>query len=103
MVSLFFNSYINRFLLEGQMVEVIWTPLIILVFIAFLTIHFFYLTLLSDKRSAFGNRRICQQFSHSTHPNFHESQTTKKSLLLVHKSYFLSDIIFSLIISHTLN
>lgn len=34
-VCLFFYSYINQFLLEGQMVEVIWTmlPAITLVFI----------------------------------------------------------------------
>lgn len=45
MASLFFNSYINRFLLEGQMVEVIWTvlPAITLVFIALPSLRLLYL------------------------------------------------------------
>lgn len=44
-ISLFFNSYINRFLLEGQMIEVIWTvlPAITLVFIALPSLRLLYL------------------------------------------------------------
>nr|QRV62664.1 cytochrome c oxidase subunit 2 [Zaitzevhydrus formaster ulanulana] len=45
MFSLFFNSYINRFLLEGQTIEVIWTilPAIILIFIALPSLRLLYL------------------------------------------------------------
>nr|YP_009694217.1 cytochrome c oxidase subunit 2 [Dytiscus sharpi]BBI93123.1 cytochrome c oxidase subunit 2 [Dytiscus sharpi] len=45
MFSLFFNSYINRYLLEGQTIEVIWTilPAIILVFIALPSLRLLYL------------------------------------------------------------
>lgn len=43
--SLFFNKYINRFLLEGQTIEVIWTilPAIILIFIALPSLRLLYL------------------------------------------------------------
>nr|YP_010166584.1 cytochrome c oxidase subunit II [Hydrocolus stagnalis]QRV62675.1 cytochrome c oxidase subunit 2 [Hydrocolus stagnalis] len=45
MFSLFFNKYINRFLLEGQTIEVIWTilPAIILIFIALPSLRLLYL------------------------------------------------------------
>nr|AAF98026.1 cytochrome c oxidase II [Hylephila phyleus] len=45
MMSLFFNKYINRFLLEQQMIEMIWTilPAIILIFIAFPSLRLLYL------------------------------------------------------------
>nr|UHA55361.1 cytochrome c oxidase subunit II [Ancylis unculana] len=45
MISLFFNSYINRFLLEGQMIEMIWTilPAITLIFIALPSLRLLYL------------------------------------------------------------
>nr|AMB63367.1 cytochrome c oxidase subunit II [Polyura schreiber] len=45
MLSLFFNKYINRFLLEGQLIELIWTilPAIILIFIAFPSLRLLYL------------------------------------------------------------
>nr|YP_006883033.1 cytochrome c oxidase subunit II [Acleris fimbriana]ADU58116.1 cytochrome c oxidase subunit 2 [Acleris fimbriana]UDU84867.1 cytochrome c oxidase subunit II [Acleris fimbriana] len=45
MISLFFNSYINRFLLEGQMIELIWTilPAITLIFIALPSLRLLYL------------------------------------------------------------
>nr|QRV62503.1 cytochrome c oxidase subunit 2 [Hydroporus obsoletus] len=45
MFSLFFNMYINRFLLEGQTIEVIWTilPAIILIFIALPSLRLLYL------------------------------------------------------------
>nr|ANJ70358.1 cytochrome c oxidase subunit 2 [Colymbetes fuscus] len=45
MFSLFFNSYINRYLLEGQTIEIIWTilPAIILVFIALPSLRLLYL------------------------------------------------------------
>nr|YP_009050377.1 cytochrome c oxidase subunit II [Carterocephalus silvicola]AIC09076.1 cytochrome c oxidase subunit II [Carterocephalus silvicola] len=45
MVSLFFNKYINRFLLEGQMIELIWTilPAITLIFIALPSLRLLYL------------------------------------------------------------
>nr|YP_009473429.1 cytochrome c oxidase subunit II [Choristoneura occidentalis biennis]P98025.1 RecName: Full=Cytochrome c oxidase subunit 2; AltName: Full=Cytochrome c oxidase polypeptide II [Choristoneura occidentalis biennis]AAA53639.1 cytochrome oxidase II [Choristoneura occidentalis biennis]AVI57900.1 cytochrome c oxidase subunit II [Choristoneura occidentalis biennis] len=45
MISLFFNSYINRFLLEGQMIELIWTilPTITLIFIALPSLRLLYL------------------------------------------------------------
>lgn len=42
---LFFNNYINRFLLHGQLIEIIWTilPAIILLFIAFPSLRLLYL------------------------------------------------------------
>nr|QRW36334.1 cytochrome c oxidase subunit 2 [Hydroporus kasyi] len=45
MFALFFNMYINRFLLEGQTIEVIWTilPAIILIFIALPSLRLLYL------------------------------------------------------------
>uniref|UniRef100_UPI003002626E cytochrome c oxidase subunit 2 n=1 Tax=Parotis fallacialis TaxID=3112170 RepID=UPI003002626E len=45
MVNLFFNKYINRFLLEGQMIELIWTilPAITLIFIALPSLRLLYL------------------------------------------------------------
>nr|YP_002265603.1 cytochrome c oxidase subunit II [Trachypachus holmbergi]ACF35136.1 cytochrome c oxidase subunit II [Trachypachus holmbergi] len=45
MLSLFFNKYINRYLLENQMIEVIWTilPAITLVFIALPSLRLLYL------------------------------------------------------------
>nr|YP_010329989.1 cytochrome c oxidase subunit II [Theretra alecto]UNP54919.1 cytochrome c oxidase subunit 2 [Theretra alecto] len=45
MLNLFFNKYINRFLLEGQMIEMIWTilPAITLIFIALPSLRLLYL------------------------------------------------------------
>nr|QWL17536.1 cytochrome c oxidase subunit II [Periacma orthiodes] len=45
MMNLFFNKYINRFLLEGQMIELIWTilPAITLIFIALPSLRLLYL------------------------------------------------------------
>lgn len=45
MAILFFNKYINRFLLHGQIIEIIWTilPAIILIFIALPSIRILYL------------------------------------------------------------
>nr|YP_010968382.1 cytochrome c oxidase subunit II [Gerosis sinica]WNO18701.1 cytochrome c oxidase subunit II [Gerosis sinica] len=45
MMSLFFNNYINRFLLEEQMIELIWTilPAITLIFIALPSLRLLYL------------------------------------------------------------
>nr|UPX88592.1 cytochrome c oxidase subunit II [Paraleptophlebia submarginata] len=45
MISLIFNTYTNRFLLEGQTIEVIWTmlPAIILIFIALPSLRLLYL------------------------------------------------------------
>nr|YP_010586742.1 cytochrome c oxidase subunit II [Papilio natewa]UZZ44656.1 cytochrome c oxidase subunit II [Papilio natewa] len=45
MINLFFNKYINRFLLEGQMIELIWTilPSITLIFIALPSLRLLYL------------------------------------------------------------
>nr|AFG29150.1 cytochrome c oxidase subunit II [Tetanocera robusta]AFG29151.1 cytochrome c oxidase subunit II [Tetanocera robusta]AFG29152.1 cytochrome c oxidase subunit II [Tetanocera robusta] len=45
MISLFFNSFVNRFLLHGQLIEIIWTvlPAIILLFIAFPSLRLLYL------------------------------------------------------------
>nr|YP_010835887.1 cytochrome c oxidase subunit II [Carinata dushanensis]WGC89406.1 cytochrome c oxidase subunit II [Carinata dushanensis] len=45
MISLLMNKYTNRFLLEGQMIELIWTilPAIMLIFIAFPSIRILYL------------------------------------------------------------
>nr|YP_009363191.1 cytochrome c oxidase subunit II [Paragabara curvicornuta]AMX21656.1 cytochrome c oxidase subunit II [Paragabara curvicornuta] len=45
MMSLLLNKYINRFLLEGQMIELIWTilPAITLIFIALPSLRLLYL------------------------------------------------------------
>nr|UJG45529.1 cytochrome c oxidase subunit II [Diplonevra concinna] len=45
MISLLFNKYTNRYLLHGQMIEIIWTilPAIILLFIAFPSLRLLYL------------------------------------------------------------
>nr|YP_009472871.1 cytochrome c oxidase subunit II [Melophagus ovinus]ART65744.1 cytochrome c oxidase subunit II [Melophagus ovinus]AWB97137.1 cytochrome c oxidase subunit II [Melophagus ovinus] len=45
MFMLFFNKLINRFLLHGQIIEIIWTiiPAIILLFIAFPSLRLLYL------------------------------------------------------------
>nr|YP_009045340.1 cytochrome c oxidase subunit II [Parasarpa dudu]AHA03691.1 cytochrome c oxidase subunit II [Parasarpa dudu] len=45
MISLFFNKYTNRFLLEEQMIELIWTilPAITLIFIALPSLRLLYL------------------------------------------------------------
>nr|WRW10878.1 cytochrome c oxidase II [Chlaenius naeviger] len=45
MMTLFYNKYINRYLLEGQTIEVIWTilPAITLVFIALPSLRLLYL------------------------------------------------------------
>nr|YP_010958778.1 cytochrome c oxidase subunit 2 [Circobotys aurealis]WNB40526.1 cytochrome c oxidase subunit 2 [Circobotys aurealis] len=45
MIKLFFNKYINRFLLEEQMIELIWTiiPAITLIFIALPSLRLLYL------------------------------------------------------------
>nr|YP_010326871.1 cytochrome c oxidase subunit II [Olene inclusa]UNP54132.1 cytochrome c oxidase subunit 2 [Olene inclusa] len=45
MVSLLFNKFTNRFLLEGQMIELIWTilPAITLIFIALPSLRLLYL------------------------------------------------------------
>nr|YP_010463333.1 cytochrome c oxidase subunit II [Rusicada privata]UUJ37861.1 cytochrome c oxidase subunit 2 [Rusicada privata]WCO87234.1 cytochrome c oxidase subunit 2 [Rusicada privata] len=45
MLSLFWNKFINRFLLEGQMIELIWTilPAITLIFIALPSLRLLYL------------------------------------------------------------
>nr|ADY25052.1 cytochrome c oxidase subunit II [Chilo suppressalis] len=45
MLNLFFNKYINRFLLEGQMIELIWTviPAFTLIFIALPSLRLLYL------------------------------------------------------------
>nr|YP_009505011.1 cytochrome c oxidase subunit II [Luciola curtithorax]AWW89604.1 cytochrome c oxidase subunit II [Luciola curtithorax] len=45
MVSIMTNKYINRFLLEGQMIELIWTitPTITLIFIALPSLQLLYL------------------------------------------------------------
>nr|ALO76753.1 cytochrome c oxidase subunit 2 [Acmaeodera sp. RUGACM01] len=45
MTSLFYNEYINRFLLEGQTIELIWTilPAITLIFIAMPSLQLLYL------------------------------------------------------------
>nr|AMW68099.1 cytochrome c oxidase subunit II [Xanthostigma gobicola] len=45
MISLFFNKLNNRFLLEGQLIEVIWTiiPAITLIFIALPSLRLLYL------------------------------------------------------------
>nr|AMQ99556.1 cytochrome c oxidase subunit II [Polyphaga plancyi] len=45
MLTLFYNKYINRFMLEGQLIEVAWTilPAIILIFIAIPSLRLLYL------------------------------------------------------------
>nr|AAQ01635.1 cytochrome c oxidase subunit II [Percus plicatus] len=45
MMTLFFNKYMNRYLLEGQIIEVVWTilPAITLVFIALPSLRLLYL------------------------------------------------------------
>nr|WFP44750.1 cytochrome c oxidase subunit II [Typhoptera quadrituberculata] len=45
MISLLFNKYTHRFLLEGQTIEIIWTilPAIILIFIALPSLRLLYL------------------------------------------------------------
>nr|YP_009468714.1 cytochrome c oxidase subunit II [Euzophera pyriella]AVA29537.1 cytochrome c oxidase subunit II [Euzophera pyriella] len=45
MVNLFFNKFTNRFLLEGQVIELIWTilPAITLIFIALPSLRLLYL------------------------------------------------------------
>nr|UPX88332.1 cytochrome c oxidase subunit II [Coenosia pumila] len=45
MITLFFNKYVNRYLLHGQMIEIIWTilPAIILLFIALPSLRLLYL------------------------------------------------------------
>nr|YP_009114151.1 cytochrome c oxidase subunit II [Callerebia suroia]AHH92947.1 cytochrome c oxidase subunit II [Callerebia suroia] len=45
MMSLFFNKYINRFLMESQMIELIWTilPAVTLIFIALPSLRLLYL------------------------------------------------------------
>nr|UFZ12750.1 cytochrome c oxidase subunit II [Sialis jiyuni] len=45
LATLFFNKYINRYLLEGQMIEIIWTvlPAITLIFIALPSLRLLYL------------------------------------------------------------
>nr|QQV73463.1 cytochrome c oxidase subunit 2 [Anthomyza sp. DY-2021] len=45
MIMLFFNSYVNRLLLHGQTIEMIWTilPAIVLLFIAFPSLRLLYL------------------------------------------------------------
>nr|AMW68088.1 cytochrome c oxidase subunit II [Mucroberotha vesicaria] len=45
MVTLFFNKFTNRFLLEGQTIEIIWTilPAITLIFIALPSLRLLYL------------------------------------------------------------
>lgn len=43
--SLFFNSYVNRFLLDGQLIEIIWTvvPAFILIILALPSLRLLYL------------------------------------------------------------
>nr|QLY89706.1 cytochrome c oxidase subunit 2 [Sialis fuliginosa] len=45
LATLFFNNYINRYLLEGQTIEIIWTvlPAITLIFIALPSLRLLYL------------------------------------------------------------
>nr|YP_010022643.1 cytochrome c oxidase subunit II [Muscina pascuorum]QOP39491.1 cytochrome c oxidase subunit II [Muscina pascuorum] len=45
MMTLFLNKYVNRYLLHGQIIEIIWTilPAIILLFIAFPSLRLLYL------------------------------------------------------------
>lgn len=44
-ITLFFNNYVNRFLLEGQTIELIWTiaPAVTLIFIALPSLRLLYL------------------------------------------------------------
>uniref|UniRef100_A0AAU7BN97 Cytochrome c oxidase subunit 2 n=1 Tax=Psyllaephagus populi TaxID=3122998 RepID=A0AAU7BN97_9HYME len=46
LIFMFMNKFINRFLIEGQMVEVIWTvvPILFLLFLAFPSLQILYLT-----------------------------------------------------------
>nr|AOY39554.1 cytochrome c oxidase subunit 2 [Scolytinae sp. BMNH 1040331] len=45
MISMLYNKYTNRFLLEGQMIETIWTilPAVVLIFIAFPSLRLLYI------------------------------------------------------------
>nr|YP_009344370.1 cytochrome c oxidase subunit II [Paleosepharia posticata]APT42185.1 cytochrome c oxidase subunit II [Paleosepharia posticata]ATN23506.1 cytochrome c oxidase subunit II [Monolepta sp. EMHAU-15070824] len=45
MITLFFNKFLHRFLLEGQMIEIIWTilPTITLIFIAIPSLRLIYI------------------------------------------------------------
>nr|UVF38367.1 cytochrome c oxidase subunit 2 [Cerogria popularis] len=45
MISLFFNNFVYRYLLEGQMIELIWTilPALILIFIALPSLKLIYI------------------------------------------------------------
>nr|YP_010500035.1 cytochrome c oxidase subunit II [Cryptocephalus dimidiatipennis]UWV18199.1 cytochrome c oxidase subunit II [Cryptocephalus dimidiatipennis] len=45
LINLFFNKFIHRYLLEGQLIEIIWTvlPAIILVFIAIPSLRLIYM------------------------------------------------------------
>nr|ATD53052.1 cytochrome c oxidase subunit II [Clovia sp. EMHAU-2015-Zz052918] len=45
MIMTFFNNYLNRYLLEGQMIELVWTivPGVILIFIALPSLKLLYL------------------------------------------------------------
>nr|YP_010835913.1 cytochrome c oxidase subunit II [Apphia sp. 1 SJ-2023a]WGC89432.1 cytochrome c oxidase subunit II [Apphia sp. 1 SJ-2023a] len=45
MISLMVNKFVNRYLLEGQMIELIWTimPALMLIFIAFPSLRILYL------------------------------------------------------------
>nr|ALO76718.1 cytochrome c oxidase subunit 2 [Glischrochilus hortensis] len=45
MMNLFFNKFIHRFLLEGQLIEIIWTilPAVILIFIALPSLRLIYM------------------------------------------------------------
>nr|YP_009528967.1 cytochrome c oxidase subunit II [Ophraella communa]AST14954.1 cytochrome c oxidase subunit II [Ophraella communa] len=45
MISLFFNKFLHRFLLEGQLIEIIWTilPTITLIFIAIPSLRLIYI------------------------------------------------------------
>nr|ARH53989.1 cytochrome c oxidase subunit 2 [Phyllobrotica quadrimaculata] len=45
LISLFFNKFIHRYLLEGQMIEIIWTilPTITLIFIAIPSLRLIYI------------------------------------------------------------
>jgi cytochrome c oxidase subunit 2 len=44
-VSLFFNTLINRFLLDGQIIEIIWTvlPAVVLIVLALPSLRLLYL------------------------------------------------------------
>nr|QAY82018.1 cytochrome c oxidase subunit II [Omophoita sp. REN-2018] len=45
MITLFFNTFSHRYLLEGQLIEIIWTilPTITLIFIAIPSLHLIYI------------------------------------------------------------